>query len=47
MGEVAKVDAGGDGVDFSIVAGNKTVFHRFVKIKLSFKVNVYAHNKIG
>jgi len=47
MGEVSKVDAGGDGVDFSIVAGNKTVFHRFVKIKLSFKVNVYAHIKIG
>ena len=47
LGEVAKVDAGGDGVNFAIQVGNATVFHRFLTMKLTFKVSVFALVEVG
>ena len=47
MGEVAKVDAGGDGVNFAIQVGNATVFHRYLTMKLTFKISVFALVEVG
>ena len=46
-GDVSKIDSGGDGVHFTIMVGNITLFHRFTSLQLSFYVDAYSYVTVG